>query len=643
MILALLIFLPMLAAPVVWLTGKKRESWTEIAAATVTGAELVLSAFLFSHPSTMSISAVFPEGLHFRVDGFRQIYCLLAALLWFMTTLFGKQYFRHEREGIAGYWFFNLMTLGATEGLFLAADFASAFCFFEILSLCSFPWVAQERNPEAVKAAKTYLTVAVVGGLVLLMGLFLLKDGAGTLEFERLEDAMRNVPQGRKIAAGILILLGFGAKAGMFPLHIWLPKAHPVAPAPASALLSGMLTKVGVFGILHLSMHALGTDEVFGLILLILAVITMTLGAVLAVFSENLKRTLACSSMSQIGFILTGIATAVLAGSTHNHHAAELALNGTMLHMVNHSLLKLLLFLSAGAVAMNLHKLKLEDIQGWGRKRNLLKVCFLTGLIGIGGIPGFNGYISKTLLHEGLAMQAAFDRQEKPAYTPLSAAVLAISAFLILVMSIPGFATSLGARMTGMEPVHFEVTAWENLKGALISLSIGTAVYLGFIRPILLTGKMKAGGRIDLDEQFYKPLLFRWLPGILGVPARILGENMVLSRFPVSVPAGIARVMGENLVLTRIAKAAVLVGSAIGRFAEESLDWITWGLRRTALKEEEVHTRTGVTHRISLSPFFRATVMAFSRVTDNFSYAMMMVCIGIVLVFVLIILGLMLR
>ena len=245
--------------------------------------------------------------------------------------------------------------------------------------------------------------------------------------------------------------------------------------------------------------------------------------------------------------------------------------------------------------------------------------------------------------NKNAALQAAFDRQEKPAYTPLSAAVLAISAFLILVMSIPGFATSLGARMTGMEPVHFEVTAWENLKGALISLSIGTAVYLGFIRPILLTGKMKAGGRIDLDEQFYKPLLFRWLPGILGVPARILGENMVLSRFPVSVPAGIARVMGENLVLTRIAKAAVLVGSAIGRFAEESLDWITWGLRRTALKEEKIHTREGVTHRISLSPFFRATVMAFSRVADNFSYAMMMVCIGIVLVFVLIILGLMLR
>lgn len=688
--LAWLIFLPMAAAPAVWLAGKKREAWTEIAAAAVTGAELVLSALLFSHAPALHIQVIFPEGLNFMVDGFRQVYCLLAALLWFMTTLFGKQYFRHEREGIAGYWFFNLMTLGATEGLFLAADFTTAFCFFEILSLCSFPWVAQERNPEAVKAAKTYLTVAVVGGLVLLMGLFLLKDGAGTLAFDQLGEAVKNVPQGRMIAAGVLILLGFGAKAGMFPLHIWLPKAHPVAPAPASALLSGMLTKVGVFGILQLSLHALGADEVFGLMLLALAVITMTLGAVLAVFSENLKRTLACSSMSQIGFILTGVATAVLAGSTHNHHAAELALNGTMLHMVNHSVLKLLLFLSAGAVAMNLHKLKLEEIQGWGRKRHLLKACFLTGLVGIGGIPGFNGYISKTLLHEGLvhlmeegsgpiwfykvsealflfsggltfaymlrlficvfvsknknpALQAAYDRTEKRACTPLSAGVLCVSALFILLMSIPGFATSLGARMTGGETVHFEAAAWENLKGALISLSIGTVVYLCFIRPFLLTGRIRTGGKIDLDEQLYKPLLFRWLPAILGVPARILGENMVLSRFPVSIPAGIARVMGENLVLTQIAKAAVLAGSAIGRVAEESLDWITWGLRRTALKEEEVHTPASVTRRISLSPFFRATVMAFSRVADNFSYAMMMVCVGIVLVFVLIILGFVIR
>lgn len=686
MLLALLIFFPMLAAPAVWLTGKKREAWTETAAAAVTGAELILSALLFRYAPELDIRAVLPEGLHFRVDGFRQAYCLLAALLWFTTTLFGKQYFRHEREGIAGYWFFNLLTLGATEGLFLAADFGTAFCFFEILSLASFPWVAQERNGEAVRAAKSYLTVAVVGGLVLLMGLFLLKDSAGTLNFADLTEAVQGVPHSRMIAAGVCILLGFGAKAGMFPLHIWLPKAHPVAPAPASALLSGMLTKVGVFGILQLSLHALGADQAFGLILLVLAVITMTLGAVLAVFSGNLKRTLACSSMSQIGFILTGIATAVLAGSSRNHHAAELALNGTMLHMVNHSVLKLLLFLSAGAVAMNLHRLRLEEIQGWGRKRHFLKACFFIGLIGIGGIPGFNGYISKTLLHEGLShlieggtgpvwlyktseilflfsggltfaymlrlficvfvsknknpsLQEEYDRMGK-ACTPLSAAVLAVSALFVLLMSVPGFSVSLGARMTGGEEIHFEVTAWENLKGALISLSIGTMVYLCFIRPFLLTGKVKAGGKIDLEEMIYKPLLFRILPGVLGIPARILGENLVLRRFPMSLPAGLARVMGENLILGRTAKAAVLIGTAVGRAAEESLDWITWGLRRTALREEKVHTRESVyRHRISLKPFFRATVMAFSRVADNFSYAMMMVCIGIILTFALITLG----
>ena len=376
MLIACLIFFPMLAAPIVWMIGRKRNEAVEIAASVVTAVELLLAVLLWKYHDPLDLAAVLPGGLHFRADGFRLVYCLLAALLWCFTTLFGRQYFKHEREGIAGYWFFVLITLGATEGLFLSADFLTAFCFFEMLSLSSFPWVAQEREEDAICAAKTYLAVAVIGGLILLMGIWLLRDATGTLFFSELNNAVAGLSRRRAIAAGVCILLGFGAKAGMFPLHIWLPKAHPVAPAPASALLSGMLTKVGVFGILQLTLHALFGDRVFGLILLILAVITMVLGAVLAVFSENLKRTLACSSMSQIGFILTGLAAMILANSYGETHASGLALTGALLHMVNHSLLKLLLFLSAGAVAMNLHKLRLDDIRGWGRNKPLLKICF---------------------------------------------------------------------------------------------------------------------------------------------------------------------------------------------------------------------------------------------------------------------------
>ena len=375
MLIACLIFFPMLAAPIVWMIGRKRNEAVEIAASVVTAVELLLAVLLWKYHDPLDLAAVLPGGLHFRADGFRLVYCLLAALLWCFTTLFGRQYFKHEREGIAGYWFFVLITLGATEGLFLSADFLTAFCFFEMLSLSSFPWVAQEREEDAICAAKTYLAVAVIGGLILLMGIWLLRDATGTLFFSELNNAVAGLSRRRAIAAGVCILLGFGAKAGMFPLHIWLPKAHPVAPAPASALLSGMLTKVGVFGILQLTLHALFGDRVFGLILLILAVITMVLGAVLAVFSENLKRTLACSSMSQIGFILTGLAAMILANSYGETHASGLALTGALLHMVNHSLLKLLLFLSAGAVAMNLHKLRLarraraSDLRGRGRSR----------------------------------------------------------------------------------------------------------------------------------------------------------------------------------------------------------------------------------------------------------------------------------
>lgn len=196
------------------------------------------------------------------------------------------------------------------------------------------------------------------------------------------------------------MLFGFGAKAGCVPLHIWLPKAHPEAPAPASALLSGILTKAGVFGIIVVSCGMFGQDKPWGLLLAGLGLLTMFVGALLALFSVNLKRTLACSSVSQIGFILTGIGMACLLKSAGEGNV--LAVRGAFLHMVNHSLFKLVLFLCAGAVFMNLHQLGLNDIRGFGRKKPALAFCFLMGALGISGVPLWSGYVSKTLLHESI-------------------------------------------------------------------------------------------------------------------------------------------------------------------------------------------------------------------------------------------------
>lgn len=343
-------------------------------------------------------------GLHLKLDGFRLVYVAMAVLMWAASGVFSREYMAHYQNK-KQYYFFFWITFLATAGVFLSADLYTTFLFFEIMSFTSFVWVIFEQKKEAISAAKTYLAVAVIGGMVMLMGLFLLYDLLGTLEIEELRAAAGMAAAEGKLArlygAGGLLLFGFGAKAGCFPLHIWLPKAHPVAPAPASALLSGILTKTGVFGMIVVSCQIFGFDRAWGLIVTGLGLITMFLGALLAMFSVNLKRTLACSSVSQIGFILTGIGMCgMLAAAGAN---PSIAARGAFLHMVNHSLFKLILFLCAGAVFMNLHQLDLNEIQGYGRKRPLLAACFLTGALGISGVPLWSGYISKTLLHECIA------------------------------------------------------------------------------------------------------------------------------------------------------------------------------------------------------------------------------------------------
>ncbi len=342
-------------------------------------------------------------GLHLKLDGFRLVYVAMAILMWAVSGVFSTEYMAHYQNKKQYYLFFGLTFL-ATVGVFLSADLYTTFLFFEMMSFTSFVWVIFDQKKEAISAAKTYLAVAIIGGLVMLMGLFLLYDLLGTLEIEELLAAAgMAVAEGKKArlyGAGGLLLFGFGAKAGCFPLHIWLPKAHPVAPAPASALLSGILTKTGVFGIIVVSCQIFGFDRAWGLLITVLGLITMFLGALLAMFSINLKRTLACSSVSQIGFIMTGIGMCGMLSAAGGN--PSIAARGAFLHMVNHSLFKLVLFLCAGAIFMNLHQLDLNEIQGYGRKRPVLAACFLAGALGISGVPLWSGYISKTLLHESI-------------------------------------------------------------------------------------------------------------------------------------------------------------------------------------------------------------------------------------------------
>ncbi len=760
MLIALLVFLPIVCGLLAFAAGERTilpgsfavrlaadsgradALLRDVIAASACAAALVLALFTAAlHPS-LRIGGVFAAGLSFTASGFQGTYAVVTAVMWLFTTLFAFEYFEEEPEHLNRYWMFVLVTLGATEGVMLSGDLMTSFVFFELLSFTSFTWVIHEETPEAVKAGKTYLAVAVIGGLVLFLGLLLMKHGAGTLEYAALKEifagegsilpesagavpaAIPSAPGNRTeiLTAGILILLGFGAKAGMFPLHIWLPKAHPVAPSPASALLSGVLTKVGIYGILMTSTSVFIGNVYFGLTVLALGLITMALGAVLALFSVNLKRTLACSSMSQIGFILTGTAMVTL---NAGEESAELALAGTMLHMVNHSMIKLTLFMAAGVVVMNLRTLTLNDIRGFGRKKGALKLAFALGALGISGVPLFGGYISKTLLHEGIVegfetleeaeaaaavsapgisaalygaiprilhcaewiflisggitfaymlklficifieknedpeRQRSFDREgfdarmtereegrhhagrtaEKPYMNLLSGAVIVISSLAMAVLGQPAVMLRLAAFMTGEGSLahHFHAFAWNNIKGGLISLSIGAALYLAVVRKVLY--RKEEGyvnlwpASLDLEDRLYRPMLLKWLPGVFGSLAQLFGENRILkplSAAALSAVGQAAELFGENRVLRPLCIAAVAVSAFLSRVLSDGTDALIWLMRKTVFRERKVVTASDREGRAEV--FLEETERSVTRFGENFTFVLMMTCIGILII-----------
>ena len=334
--------------------------------------------------------------------------------------------------------------------------------------------------------------------------------------------------------------------------------------AGSANALSGVLTKVGIYGILVLSTRLFAADLTWGQLLLGLGLINMLLGAVLALFSIDLKRTLACSSMSQIGFILFGIGTSCLLGE-HNALAAQ----GTVLHMLNHSLIKLALFMAAGVVYLNTHTLDLNEVRGYGRRKPGLMLIFLVGAASISGIPFFSGYASKTLLHESMIeyivhvqdlgqnallyqiaewlfvitggltfcymlklfitifVQKHPTRQEEydrmgASMTPLSAFALGGSALVLFVLGLfpQGPLTELANRslpfLKAHEPAHaVDYLAWVNLSGGGKSLVLGIVFYALFVQR-WMSGKDDDSQSIhlnrwpawlDMEDRLYRPMV----------------------------------------------------------------------------------------------------------------------------------------
>jgi formate hydrogenlyase subunit 3/multisubunit Na+/H+ antiporter MnhD subunit len=320
----------------------------------------------------------------------------VAAWLWLVAALFARGCLAGQRSP-GRFHFCFLLCLSGTVGVFLSGSFFTLFVFFELVSLGAYPLVVHDESPESMSAGRLYLYMSIVGGLSLLLGTVYLESLAGATDFGRIALGGASLDGGWAVAMA-LMMGGFAVKAGLVPVHVWLPRAHPVAPAPASALLSGMMIKTGAFGIFQVLRTFPGSwPALAGSFLVPLALLTMLLGACLAALAGNVKRALAYSSISQIGYVLLGAAMAGVLGP-----GEAMAAGGFAMHVMAHASYKSTMFLLAGLIYQKTHDLDLDRLGPLGRRLPVTAAVFGLAVLGISGVPGFAGYGSKTLLHDAL-------------------------------------------------------------------------------------------------------------------------------------------------------------------------------------------------------------------------------------------------
>lgn len=333
--------------------------------------------------------------LTLRVDGLSKVYLLLISVIWPGVGLYATEYLEHDAHPGRFYLFYTI-TQGVLNALAMSGNLVTFYLFYEAMTLLTVPLVLHNRDKEAVAAALKYLIYSVLGASAALIGIFFVSSLGGNGDFAAgpLMEEQLTGKEGLAMGIFMAMLVGFSVKAGMFPLHGWLPTAHPVAPAPASAVLSGVITKMGVLGVVRVMYSVAGVERLRGtwvqMALLALSLITILMGSMLAFKEKRLKKRLAYSSVSQVSYVLFGLFTMTQVGFI-----------GAMLHVIFHSLMKNTLFMGAGAVIHRTEKTKVEELDGLGRRMPWTYAFFAIASLGLIGIPPTGGFISKWNLAGG--------------------------------------------------------------------------------------------------------------------------------------------------------------------------------------------------------------------------------------------------
>lgn len=505
-------------------------------------AALGVAALVSGQPLSLNAPALIPlTGLVLRLDGLGAFFLVVVGVLGLAAGVYGFSY-TAVYEGR-----YSLRLMGAMLNILLLslclqvlADNALTFLLmWEVMSLSAYWLVLTEHDqPGAVAAAGWYIAMMHVGFAALVAMFLLLSGGDLTASFAAMRLGSAGLSVSVRNAVFLLALLGFGSKAGIIPLHVWLPLAHPVAPSHISALMSGVVIKMGIYGLIRIVLDLLGGGPVWwGGLVLALGAVSALLGVLYALMEHDLKRLLAYHSVENIGIILIGLGAGLIFHSYGLMAQAAIGFIGGLYHTINHAAFKGLLFLGAGSVLHATHTRNMEELGGLIKRMPWTAFFFLIGAAAISALPPLNGFVSEWLVFQALLGGFNIPAPEVAVLMPVAVGMLALTGGLAAACFVKAFGITFLAIPRSAEAEH----AHE----APLSMRLGMAILA------------LACAGLGLAPFVVTPLLGKALAGLGGMPATATAFSLNLSLQPAEAfgqisPTGVGIILLVILALTPV-------------------------------------------------------------------------------------------
>ncbi len=404
--LPVFVAIPLIAAfflPILSGLGRKAKSFATLLANLATISLLVLAVLALGRSEDIQVYEIgkwsIPIGINMVLDGLSSLLLLAIGVVSTAAMLFSTRYMEQYTAKPKYLSLFMLMVAGM-NGVVLSGDLFNLYVFLEIASIASYALVGFGCNNEELEAAFKYMVLGTIASVFVLFGIGLVYGNTGTLNMAYASKAINTVGLNPGLAFALaLFVAGFGLKAALVPFHAWLPDAHPSAPAPISAMLSGVLIKtLGVYALTRMVFCIFGVSVTIGWLLVVLGLVSMVVGAFLAFGQWDFKRLLAYSSISQVGYVVLGLGLGATLLAQGHAAWASLAILGGLFHLVNHAVYKSLLFLTSGSVQMSTGTRQLKQMGGLAEKLPFTRTTCTIASASIAGIPPFSGFWSKLIL-----------------------------------------------------------------------------------------------------------------------------------------------------------------------------------------------------------------------------------------------------